>query len=397
MGETQEHLTTWEAAGIIDAATADRIRAYESSSPTAAGNARTESPIAAMFGPSLTIGEVFSYLGAIFVLAASDAFLAKIAGPAPSNDWTLAIGTAIQTVVLLAIGQQLRSGDRRRSRAAGVMFLTATVHAGVTGGLAAGALGLDWPASAVVGSVLALLVGIGVRVVHPGLLTQAAVLGAITSLAASILELVQQTLFPSPDFSFGEPIVQPGPDPLILVLGSAVWWLATAVIIGLIGLREATRSAGDPAAARRAGISRFWAGIVAVVGFASAVTRSDAMANGEYGRVIEPWVADMAILVLAAVLIQRAFRRDDSAFVYPAALALIIALTDFNVTYLGGATEVGLLVEGLILLAVGFGAQRIRRMIGGGGEGDAPSGDGRDAEAPPPTVPVPPQEVRPEA
>jgi hypothetical protein len=78
-------------------------------------------------------------------------------------------------------------------------------------------------------------------------------------------------------------------------------------------------------------------------------------------------VADLAILVLALVLIQRAFRRDDSAFVYPAALAMIIALTDFNVSYLGGATEVGLLVEGLILLAVGFGAQRIRRMIGGPG------------------------------
>jgi hypothetical protein len=395
MGETQEHVTTWQAAGVIDAATADRILAYESTSPTAHRAERTESPIAAMFGPSLTIGEVFSYLGAIFVLAASDAFLAKIAGPAPSSDWALAIGTAIQTVVLLAIGLQLRTGDRRRSRAAGVMFLAATVHAGVTGSLAAGAVGLEWPASAVVGSIVALVVGVGVRALHPGLLTQAAVLGAVTSMAASILSLIQETLFPSPDLSFGEPVVRAGPDPLILVLGSAAWWLATAVILGLIGLREARRSAADLAAARRAGISRFWAGLVAVAGFASAVTRSDAMANGEYDRVIEPWVADLAILILAAILIQRAFRRDDSAFVYPAALAMIIALTDFNVQYLGGATEVGLLVEGLILLAVGFGAQRIRRMIGGGGDDTAPS-DGRDATAPPPAV-GPPQEVRPEA
>ena len=86
--------------------------------------------------------------------------------------------------------------------------------------------------------------------------------------------------------------------------------------------------------------------MVAVVGLATAVTQGDMLASGDYGRVVEPWIAHVALLVLAAVLIQRAFRRDDSAFVYPAALAMIIAFTDFNISYLGGATEIGLLVEG---------------------------------------------------
>jgi hypothetical protein len=367
MGEIEAHVTEWQAAGLIDAATADRIRSFETTAETKQMAGRAASPFNAMFGPSLTIGEVFSYLGAFFVLAASDAFLARLAGPAPSSDWAIVIGTAIQTVVLLAIGMRLRVGDRRRSRAAGLMFLTATVHAGVSGGLAAGAIGLEWPASAVVGSVTALVIGTGTRTIHPSLLTQAAVLGSITSLAGSALAWLQQIIFPQPDFSGPEPVLPVGPDPLVAVLGEAAWWLVTALVLGLIGLREAARSADGAGASRRAGVSRFWAGSVAIVGFTSAITRSAPLATGEYDRVVEPWVADLAILVLALVLIQRAFRRDDSAFVYPAALAMIIALTDFNVSYLGGATEVGLLVEGLILLAVGFGAQRIRRMIGGPG------------------------------
>jgi hypothetical protein len=391
MGDTQEHVSTWQAAGLIDTATADRIRAFEPSTPVSPTGERTVSPFNAMFGPSLTIGEVFSYLGAFFVLAASDAFLFRLAGSAPSNDWTLVIGTAIQTVVLLAIGLRLRSGDRRRSRAAGLMFLTATVHAGVTGGLAADAIGLDWPVSAVVGSIAALVVGVGTRTIHPSLLTQAAVLGAVTSLAATVLAWLQLMLFPQPDFSGPEPVFPAGPDPLVAVLAEAAWWLVAAVLIGLIGLREAARADEDDGASRRAGVTRFWAGMVAVVGFTSAITRSALLASGEYDRVIEPWIADLAILVLALILVQRAFRRDDSAFVYPAALAMIIALTDFNVSYLGGATEIGLLVEGLILLAVGFGAQRIRRMVGGRGAPPAPAAI---EDAP---FAAPPQELRPEA
>jgi hypothetical protein len=59
---------------------------------------------------------------------------------------------------------------------------------------------------------------------------------------------------------------------------------------------------------------------------------------------------------------------------------MITALTDFNFSYLSDQTEVGLLIEGLILLAVGFAADRIRRRLGR-------SGDDTDA-APPPALPV---------
>jgi hypothetical protein len=43
----------------------------------------------------------------------------------------------------------------------------------------------------------------------------------------------------------------------------------------------------------------------------------------------------------------------------------VIALTDFNFSYLSDSTEVGLLVEGLILLAAGFAVGKLRQRIGG--------------------------------
>ena len=101
-----------------------------------------------------------------------------------------------------------------------------------------------------------------------------------------------------------------------------------------------------------------------MIGLASAVTRSAAFADGEYGRVVEPWIGDLALLVLAAILVERAFRRDATSFIYAAALGLMIALSDFNLTYLSDTTEAALLFEGLILLAVGFAADRLRRRIG---------------------------------
>lgn len=392
MSDTQAHLATWEAAGLIDSATAERIRAWQVTAPDAAEvpapspeTSRRPSAIGAIFGPGIGVGELFAYLGAIFLLAATDAFIVRTAGAQPDPETTFAVGAALQAAVLFAIGYRLRGGDERRSRAAGVAFLLASIHAGVAGGFAAEVAGLDWPVSGIVAAGSALAVAGLTRYLHPGLLTQTAVLGSITSLAGAILVWLEQTLIPPPVVDSGGAVTDTGPDPILLVLGSAVWWLATALVIGLVGLREARQVDRDPSASRRAGLTRLWAGLVAVIGFASAVTRTDVLADGGFGRVIEPLIAEVAILVLAAILIQRAFRRDDSAFVYPAALGVIIALTDFNVSYLADGPEVGLFVEGLILLAVGFSAQRIRRMIVSSRH-DRSDGVDRAEELPAPTA-----------
>ena len=131
-----------------------------------------------------------------------------------------------------------------------------------------------------------------------------------------------------------------------------------------------------------------------MAGLASAVTRSDYDATGEFRRVIKAWIGDLALLVLSAVLVERAFRRDTTAYIYPAALGLILALSDINVTYLSSTTEVALLVEGFILLGVGLAADRLRRRIGGPvaghpGSTGSPSGpmDPAATDARPPNEP----------
>ena len=119
---------------------------------------------------------------------------------------------------------------------------------------------------------------------------------------------------------------------------------------------------GDPTTrphASRAAVTRFWAGLLAVIGLATSISRSAPLANGDYGRVLEPIIGDIALLILSAILVERAFRRDATSYIYAAALGLIVALTDFNVSYLSDSTSVALLVEGLILLGVGIGADRL--------------------------------------
>lgn len=284
------------------------------------------------------------------------------------NDPELALGAMalVAAVVLVGFGLRMRGGSERTSRAAGVAFLLAATYVG--GAVTAFAIfaGLDWPAIGVIGSGAALATAVALRVIHPSVLTQVGVLTWVTAFSVAILQFLQVTIFPE-DFSneTGLPNLT-GPDPMILVLASAAWWLTTAVIIGLVGLREARSGEHDhdPGPARRAAVSRFWAGLTAVIGLATAVSRSIYLGNGEYGRVLEPWVGDLALLVLSAVLIERAFRRDATAYIYAAAIGLIVALTDFNVSYLSDSTEVALLIEGLILLGVGVAADRLRRRVG---------------------------------
>jgi hypothetical protein len=364
MAEASEHIRAWEAAGLIDAATAERLRA----APVDEGRPRAETPsqAAAMFGPSVTIPEVFGYLGTAFLLAGWTGFVSRLMAPADGLSPGLGIGALIAAAVLIGLGLVLRRGDARRRRSAGVAFLVAVAYAG--GGVAAlaGAAGLDGPQAAVIGAGVALAVAVGLRTIHPAVLTQVGLLGAITGLAGAALILFESMLGPADQFN-DEGIFIPGRDPIVLVVGSALWWLACAVVIGSIGLFEARAAErGDEAARRCAAVSRFWAGIVAVVGLANAVTRSAySDSNGQnFERVIEPWIGQLSLVILSLILLERAFRRDSTAYVYAAALGLIVALSDFNFTYLSDSTEIGLVIEGAILLGVGLAADRLRRRIG---------------------------------
>jgi hypothetical protein len=368
MDQVLERISTWEAAGLIDPATAARLRLAEAerrSEPTASSR-RAGPSVASVFGPGVTIGEMFAYLGGTFLLGAFETFVVRLAGDGSRWELPIAIGSTVAAIALALFAMTLIGGDARRRRAAGVLLAVAVVHVGAAGAAFGSAMGLGWPASGVVGALAATLAAVGFRLIHASLLTQVALLAGMTSFAALLLSWLESVVLPRPTFeNAGEVLPQAGPDPVLLVAFSAAWWLVLAVIVGLLGLREAVAADEDPGATRRASLTRLWAGLVAVIGLASAVTRSSySSTTGSYDRAIVPWLGDLAILVLAAVLVERAFRRDASVFVYAAALGLMIALSDFNFTYLSSSTEIGLLIEGVILLAAGVAADRLRRRIG---------------------------------
>ena len=386
MSEALEHIAGWEAAGLIDRLTADRLRAaadphavLDTPAPGSSGrhdtSAQPRSAVSAMFGPSVTISEVFAYLGGAFLLGAWSSFMARAISANGEPGVMFGVMALLAAGVLGVLGLFLMGSGERASRASGVAFLLVATYAATAAAAFGDAAGLDWPVNGVVASSAGLATAIALRVIHPSVLTQVGVLSWITGLGVSLLAWLQVSFFPE-DFSPETGLATfSGPDPLVLVVANAAWWLATAVIIALIGLREARigERDADPGGGRRAAISRFWAGLTAVIGLASAVSRSATLADGEYGRVVEPWVGDLALLVLSAILVERAFRRGATSFIYAAALGLLIALTDFNLTYLSDSTEVALLIEGLILLAVGVAADRLRRRVG---RDDAPPVDG---------------------
>jgi hypothetical protein len=277
--------------------------------------------------------------------------------------------------VLTAVAMRLRMGDARQGRAAGVVLLVALGY--VSG--AAFALvsdNLAWPASGVAVAAIVVLASVVYRLLHPSVLTQIGLLASLTGLAGTLLVWLQVSIFPEDISETTGVVTTSGPDPIILVIASAAWWLLVAAGMGLMGLAEArgAGNASDPTAASRAAVTRFWAGLLAVIGLSTSVSRSALSADGEYGRVLEPIIGDIALLILSAILVERAFRRDATSYIYAAALGLIVALTDFNISYLSDSSSGALLVEGLILIGVGIGADRLRKRIGQPGSDTPPEG-----------------------
>ncbi len=392
MDAVQARIDEWLRAGLIDAPTAARLRAAEAgreggeqtSAPVdrAQSNARSVA-LADVFGPGPTIAEMFAYLGAGFLLAAWTSFVTRLTGDG-SELSQVGGGLMVAAAVLTGLGLVLRRGDDRRRRGAGMAFLAAT---GYAAGAATGFVnGLDpgGPTGSLVVSIVAIGVASAFRFLHPALLTQFGILVSVSAFGGLLLNWLQARIAPVSFNELGEPVGDI-PDPILLVVVSAAVWLLLALGLGLLALAERADRPGDradgAAAGRRAALTRAWAGIVGVAGLASALTRTDMLPTGDYGRVIEPWVAQVVLLLLAGLLVERAFRRNSTAFLFSAGLGLIIALTDFNFTFLSSSTEIGLLIEGAILLAVGVVADRVRRRLPGEkpepnlsvGDGDPPA------------------------
>jgi hypothetical protein len=185
-----QRIGAWEAAGLIDAGLAARLRAAEEAQPeresgssaeTAGGRSRF-APAAGFFGPAVTVAEMFSYLGGTFLLGAWYATLGRIADAGSQPDLVWLLGSAATAGLLATIGIVLARGPARRQRAAGVMFIAAIANAAAAASFG-GQLILqgDTNARLVIAGLVAVVVAVAFRRIHPAVLTQLGVLGAIAS------------------------------------------------------------------------------------------------------------------------------------------------------------------------------------------------------------------------
>ncbi|HEV2005727.1 MAG TPA: hypothetical protein VGQ85_03860 [Candidatus Limnocylindrales bacterium] len=380
-----ERIDAWAAAGLIDEATASRLRAAEAEAAVpadgvpmdahAVGSAPTRSAAASVFGPAVAIGELFAYVGAGFLLAAWHTLFASLFAPESSGAFLTrslaaqAVQLAVPAIVFGVVGMLVKRRGERERRAAGVAFVVATVHVFGAVGFAMQAVHADLTITLIVASASAVIAAILFRRALGSVLTQLALLGALVGLAISLLGWLSTQLFPQPGFTdFGPQPINQGIAQL-RVMATLAWWILWAAGFGLIALLESRRnsdpnsSEGERANAHaRANFTRFVAGMTAVLGTLNAVGQGN-----PFDRVIPVWLGDLALLAVALVLIVIAFRRNATAYLVPAAIGVIGALSDLNATYVADRTGVGvaLLLEGVILIGVGFVADRLRRRLWG--------------------------------
>ena len=370
MSDASAHIAAWEAAGLLDTATADRLRASEVDA------AEEDGPVAepASSGPVDRRRDVRTGRHGRRVLRLSRRCVpgrgvervhgARCGHESPTPRSCSGSWPCLRAATFAALGLWLRGRSERASRGAGVAFLLVDVVCRRRGrGLRARRRHR--------------LAGDRHRDGRDGAGDRGDPARSSTRRSSPRSPCSPGTpRWPRPASSgsrtaffadtFAGTSGAAGPDPILLVVGSAVWWLGTAVVIGLIGLGEARAGDGtdDPAGLRRAAVCRFWAGLRRRDRAGHGGQQSGALPTGEYGRIVEPWIGILAMLILSGILLERAFRRDATSFMYAAALGLIVALTDLNVSYLSAGTEIALVLEGVILLAVGFAANALRGRVG---------------------------------
>jgi hypothetical protein len=205
MSEPIVHINAWEAAGLIDAPLAERLRQAVGGTPgetplpfpeadMAVSDGARKGPTSAgsFFGPSVTIGEMFGYLGAAFLLGAWIAFLGNVAQPGNANrEAILTGGLTLAALVMFGLGVFLAGGDSRRRREAGTAFVMTTTLAA---GAAAFFVQLDFlinrlqgQAPGILITIVAVAVAAGLRRLLPAVTTQFGLIAALAGLAGAIL------------------------------------------------------------------------------------------------------------------------------------------------------------------------------------------------------------------
>jgi hypothetical protein len=357
-----DRIDTWEAAGLIDGPTAERLRGVE----------RRELPAVAATGDraggggGIGVAEMFTYLGALFVLLAWHATI-QAREPIGNPDAVRSIAAFVPGFALGILGIVLARRPAPLRRAAGAaLFVSA-------GEIGAGAFfAMQWfnpstdygpqPLDALIGATAGLIAAGFYRWRLAALATQLAVIIGVCSTASLAMNWYDEVIFGSAPFGEGGEVGW-GVSFLRVVLTLGWWWLIAA-LLGFLGLLEERR--GGQGSGARAAATRIAAGLAAVLGTWTAITIMGPWNwETEPSRVLEPAVGDALMLAVSIVLVALALRRVTSAYLWPAALGVLIALTDLNASYVVDETGMGpaLLVEALALFGIALLSDRIRRRI----------------------------------
>lgn len=382
-------IEAWEAAGLIDPATADRLREAEAraapdleaptearaSEPTASPEARAPEPAGApvarpsgvVRGLGVTAVELFVYLGAAFVLGA---WYALVASTIPSGEasWVrFATAGLIAAIALGIIGVAIAGRDARFRRAAGVAFLVALPNLGAGVYLLADALHHetypDPPVNALVASIVVLVAALAARRVVPALTTQLGLAAAAVTVGAFAMTWLDAVLFPRGGIVYQARTVDETADIVRVALSMAWWWAVAAVMAVLLVIMDPR-----PRTEGRTRLGRIAVGLTAVVGTTSAVfIRHDWIDGSSLSGqpVLEPFVGATIILAVSGVLVWLALKRESVGYLWPGGLGVFIALTWLNGEYLadGSGLWVALLVEAAVLFGVAFWVNRMGRRL----------------------------------
>lgn len=360
----------WEAAGLIDATTAARLREAEAQAAGRAAEAddtggHAEPAIGRQYG--ITAVELFIYLGAGFVLGA---WYALVASTIPSGeDWAAWIGAAglMAALALGLAGVAMSRRDARFRRAAGVSLLAALPNLGIGLFLLAGSLRPEeyWeaPANALVASLVTLAAAFAARRVLPALTTQLGL--AVAAAAAGLYGMLwlDVTLFPRLMTEYEQAPLDASAAFVRVLLSLAWWWaVGLGMAVLLVVLDPQPRTTG------RTRLGRIAVGTTVVLGTAWAVAmRHDWNAGaGLAGEpVLEPVLGAAILLAVSGVFLLLAMRRADVGYLWPGGLGVFISLTWLNAEYL--AVESGLwlalLTEGVVLFGVALGVNRLGRRL----------------------------------
>lgn len=356
-----ERIDSWEHAGLIDAATAERLRLAEEREPTVSG--------AAVARAATGAGLAVTAVGGGFVLAAWYWLVVRFVADTGTNPATaFAVGTFLPALLLAGAGWVLST---TRRRVGGALLVLAAAHAGVAAAfldqvIRPGQQNEDLA----IGSLVALGAAAIGRLRHRDATTTAGVVLGIGAVALACGPFLEQYLFAGPS-------PEPGGEGVVPPLMRAAWWLALACVALAVGAWEALQADGE--AGLRAGFARFGGAAYGILG------ASGALLTSYRGGPIEPVVGVAIVLLVVAAFVGLSLRTGATGPLYAAALGIVIALSALNAAYIVDDVGMGpaLLLEGLILVGVGVATDRARREVGGRPASGLPSARGPISASPP--------------